>query len=173
MKILLALGALLPSISSFAAASPTPSATPATPSVPTSVPSALKAHAFRLLPGQDFTESLREWARVNHVKAAAVVTVVGSFTQFSLRYANEPKATTRKGHFEIVSVTGTFNESSMHLHASVSDNKGVTYGGHLTPGNLIYTTAEVVVAELPDAVFTREKDPTFGWDELVVRPSQR
>lgn len=128
------------------------------------------AHSFRLKPGMDFMEELMSWAKEKKIKAASIVTVVGSFKKVNLRYANQPKGTEQEGFFEIVSLVGTFNESSAHLHASVSNGKGETFGGHLLPGNLIYTTAEVVVAELPDVVFTREKDVGgSGWDELVVK----
>ena len=98
-----------------------------------------------------------------------MVTVVGSFKKVNLRYANEPKTTAQDGFFEIVSIVGTLNEDSAHLHASVSNSKGETFGGHLMPGNIVYTTAEVVVAELPDILFSREHDPDSGWDELVVK----
>lgn len=138
-----------------------------------SVSSKMVAHAFRLKPGQDFTAELTTWAKTHKIKAASIVSVVGSFTKVNLRYANQPNGTSQEGHFEIVSIVGTFNDSSSHLHASVSNGKGETFGGHLLPGNIVYTTAEVVVAELPDLVFTREKDEKekggSGWDELVIR----
>ena len=41
-------------------------------------------------------------------------------------------------------------------------------------GNLVYTTAEVVVADMSDLIFTREEDEKStggsGWDELAVKP---
>lgn len=136
----------------------------------TSMSSKAVMHVFRLKPGQDFMEELRGWAKEHHIKAASIVSVVGSFKKINLRYANEPKTTSQDGFFEIVSLVGTFNETSEHLHASVSNGKGETFGGHLMPGNLIYTTAEVVVAELPELTFTREKDVGgSGWDELVIK----
>lgn len=132
--------------------------------------SKMVAHSFRLKPGMDFMVELTAWAKDHHIKAASIVSVVGSFKKINLRYANQQKSTEQEGFFEIVSLVGTFNETSSHLHASVSNGKGETFGGHLMPGNLIYTTAEVIVAELPDVVFTREKDVLgSGWDELVVK----
>jgi len=138
-----------------------------------SVSSRMLAHTFRLKPGQDFMEELTTWAKDHKIKAAAIVSVVGSFTKVNLRYANQENGSTKEGHFEIVSVVGTFNATSAHLHASVSNEKGETFGGHLLPGNIVYTTAEVVVAELDDVVFSREKDDKAkggsGWDELVIK----
>ena len=150
------------------------SASIASPDHPSVISSKMKAHLLRLKPGQDLLAELEHWAKQNKIKAAAIVTTVGSFKKINLRYANEENGTAQTGYFEIVSVVGTFNESSSHLHVSVSNSKGVTFGGHLLSGNLIYTTAEIVVTELEDVAFTRKADPKdkggSGYDELVVKP---
>lgn len=137
-----------------------------------SVQSTAKFHVLRMKPGQDFLIEITEWAKRNKIKAASIVTVVGSFKKVNLRYANLDSTTAQNGFFEIVSLVGTFNESSAHLHASVSNSKGETFGGHLVNGNIVYTTAEVVIAEIENAVFTREHDAASGWDELVIRPKR-
>ena len=134
------------------------------------VPSRIRAHTLRLKPGQGITEELQAWAKTHRIRAAAILTTVGSLTRVNLRYANQKNPTMDEGHFEIVSLVGTLNEDSMHLHLSVSDGKGVTRGGHLMPGNIIYTTAEIVIAELEDADFQREPDSQSGYRELVVKP---
>ena len=57
------------------------------------------------------------------------------------------------------------------MHISVSDENGVTVGGHLLPGNIIYTTAEITMVEMRDALFKRELDdgPSgSGYYELKV-----
>lgn len=148
-------------LSSFAANSPSLEVS--------SVSSRAKFHAMRLKPGQDILLELTTWAKKNKIKAASIVSVVGSFKKINLRYANQDNSTAQDGFFEIVSLVGTFNESSAHLHASVSNGKGETFGGHLVNGNIIYTTAEIVIVELEDAVFTREHDDASGWDELKIR----
>lgn len=138
-----------------------------------SFPSKMTVHVFRLKPGQDFIKELVLWAGQKQIKAGAILSVVGSFSHLNLRYANQPTGTTQEGHFEIVSLVGTFNDTSHHLHVSVSDEKGQMLGGHMLSGNLVYTTAELVVAEMSDLIFTREKDEKSrggsGWNELVVK----
>lgn len=42
-------------------------------------------------------------------------------------------------------------------------------GGHVAPGCLVRTTAEVLLALLPAWQFARESDAATGYDELVVR----
>jgi uncharacterized protein len=137
-----------------------------------SLPSKITAHVFRLRPRQDFIEELMLWAKQKEIKAGAILSVVGSLRQIHLRYADETIGENQEGKFEIVSLVGTFSELKCHLHVSVSDGKGQTIGGHMLAGNLIYTTAEVVVGELDDLIFTRVKDEIStggsGWDELVV-----
>lgn len=125
--------------------------------------------SFRLKPHQDLKVEILKFATSNNLKAAAIVSCAGSLEQYNIRFANQPDGTFVKGFFEIVSLSGTFSDSSSHLHISVSDNKGVTIGGHLMNNNLVYTTAEIVVVELTDLEFTREIDPIYGYQELVVK----
>lgn len=128
-----------------------------------------KFHAFRLKPHQDLKEAINTFAKENKITAAAIVSCAGSLEQYNIRFANQPDGTFEKGFFEIVSLSGTFNETSSHIHISVSDKDGKTIGGHLMNNNLVYTTAEVVVVELTDVEFVRETDPMYGYQELVVK----
>ncbi|HEY9006147.1 MAG TPA: PPC domain-containing DNA-binding protein [Ohtaekwangia sp.] len=128
-----------------------------------------RVHVFRLGPHQDLKKSLVAWAQLHKIKAAVVVTCVGSLEQYTLRFANQENGTSLAGHFEIVSLTGTISETSTHLHLAVSDSTGQTTGGHLLDGNFIYTTTEIAIAELPDLAFGRETDTTYGYKELTVK----
>jgi predicted DNA-binding protein with PD1-like motif len=124
---------------------------------------------FRLKPHRDITEAVTTFAKDNMIKAGAIVSCVGSLEQYNIRFANQPGGTFQKGFFEIVSLAGTFDESSSHIHISVSDGRGHTIGGHLMNNNLVYTTAEIVVVEITDLEFARDADPTYGYQELVVK----
>jgi predicted DNA-binding protein with PD1-like motif len=126
-------------------------------------------YALRLRPGQDLRVELGRFARAKKLRAAFVASCAGSCTRTSIRYANQPGASVREGHFEIVSLTGTLAADGMHVHASFADSTGATFGGHLMDGSLVYTTAEIVVGELDAAAFGREVDSTFGYHELAVK----
>lgn len=129
----------------------------------------MKTYAFRLRPHEDLMEEIVAFAKKHHVRAGVILTCVGSLEQVTLRYANTGKASQLQGHFEIVSLVGTFAEhSGQHIHLSVSDGQGTTTGGHMLTGNKIYTTAEIVVGALDDVVFERENDSTYGYAELAV-----
>lgn len=130
---------------------------------------AMRIHVFRLRPGDDLLESIRRFVHARHLQSAVILSAVGSLTDTSIRYANQPGAAHQSGHFEIVSITGTVEAGGEHLHLSVSDEKGVTTGGHLLTGCKIYTTAEVVLGELKGVRFARETDKQgSGWDELKI-----
>jgi predicted DNA-binding protein with PD1-like motif len=126
-------------------------------------------HAFRLKPGQDLRKEIEAYVRKANIKAGWMVTCVGSLTEANLRLANQPEGTAYKGHFEIVSLVGTLSTAGCHLHLSFSDSTGKTMGGHLLPGNRVYTTAEIVIGESKDMVFTREKDGSTPWEELQIK----
>lgn len=129
----------------------------------------IRAYAFRLLPHNDVKKSIFDFARKNKMRAGCVLSAVGSLEQSNIRYANQIQCVRSKGFVEVLSLTGTFSETSAHLHISVADATGHTTGGHLLGENLVYTTMEIVVGELQDCEFVREKDSAYGYDELVVR----
>ncbi|RYF76190.1 MAG: DNA-binding protein [Cytophagaceae bacterium] len=135
--------------------------------------SPLNTISIRLRPGQDLKEELDKLVREQRIDAGLILTCVGSLTDASIRLANQEKATTYLGHFEIVSLVGTLSINGSHIHLSVSDSTGRTIGGHLMAGNKIYTTAELVIGILPAVTYTREPDPTFGYRELVIRRKKR
>jgi predicted DNA-binding protein with PD1-like motif len=129
----------------------------------------MSVHVFRLRPGDDLLESIRAFVHARHLQSVVILSAVGSLTDTSIRYANQPGAAHQSGHFEIVSITGTVEDGGEHLHLSVSDEKGVTTGGHLLTGCKIYTTAEIVLGELKGVRFARETDKQgSGWDELKI-----
>ena len=119
-------------------------------------------------PHDDLKQCILQFASINSIKAGAILSAVGSLEQYNIRFANHPGGTIAKGFFEIISLTGTFSESSCHLHICVSDEKGQTFGGHLLGENLIYTTGEIVAVSLDDLEFQRITDTTYNYMELVV-----
>ncbi|MBP6333877.1 MAG: DNA-binding protein [Bacteroidia bacterium] len=129
----------------------------------------VRHHAFRLLPGMDLKKEIEKFVHLEDINAGWIVTCVGSLTQTNLRYANQSDGSQNNGHFEIVSLVGTLSKDGCHLHLSISDSLGQTKGGHLLEGNLVYTTAELVIAESHDLIFTREKDGSTEWKELQVK----
>ncbi len=129
----------------------------------------MQIHPLRLLPGHDLRQQLQAYVQQHQLQAAFVITCCGSLTRYHLRFADQPAGQAAQGHFEIVSLTGTLSIHGLHLHMSVADEQGRTIGGHVLEGNIVYTTAEIVLGESEAHVFTREKDGSTAWEELQIR----
>jgi predicted DNA-binding protein with PD1-like motif len=135
-------------------------------------PSRLASMEFlpiRLSPGADLRRALEEAAGTQSTGSAFVVAGIGSLVEASLRYAGKSTEDQLAGPLEILSLSGSLSASGTHLHMSVSDASGRVYGGHVGYGSRVRTTAEVLVAPLPDWSLTREHDATTGFTELLVR----
>ena len=128
----------------------------------------MKTFAFRLLSGQDLKKELTSFTKENNIQAGFILTCVGCLKQATLRLADENIVKNFEQKFEIVSLVGTLCQDGVHLHISLSDANGNTVGGHLMVGCLIYTTAEIIVGELEDVVFSRKADSVTGFRELIV-----
>lgn len=132
----------------------------------------MTVYAIRLSPGQDLKRELESFVRKQNVQAGFILTCVGSLRQTVIRPANQPDALSRVEKFEIVSLVGTLSINGSHLHIALSNSLGNTVGGHLMEGNLIYTTAEIVIGEAEHLTFTRETDPQTTFKELKISPRQ-
>ena len=128
----------------------------------------LAMHALRLKPGDDLLLALQRFVDERGIEAGWVAACAGSLTDWTLRFADRPDGAAASGRFEIVALSGTVSKHGSHLHLAVSDGEGRTTGGHLLAGCRVYTTAEVVLGEARDLVFTRAVDGTTPWRELQI-----
>lgn len=125
-------------------------------------------HCFRLQPGDDLKIQLAKICLQKNILAGCLVSSVGSLKKLNLRLANSQTFLQKVENFEIVSLNGTISVHGIHLHMSVSDSHGQVLGGHLMDENIIYTTCELVILELPDFNFSRELDSKTGFKELKI-----
>lgn len=126
-------------------------------------------YALRLSPNQDLKQEIVAFAKANSIQAGYIITCVGSLKKANFRLANQPGLTTWEENFEIVSLVGTLGaDSGAHLHIFISDGMGKTIGGHLMNGNLIYTTAEIIIGEVLDVNFSRRLDSLTTYNELFI-----
>lgn len=133
-----------------------------------------KVYAFRLTPGSDLLESLEEFILEKNIKAGLILSGVASLKQAVLR---NPKLfpdsfpmtdayrvlTKLECPLELLSLSGNITELDgkpfIHAHIVISkgDEEGLAYGGHLDKGCIIFTTAEIIIAEIAEMKITREK----------------
>lgn len=127
------------------------------------------AHIFRLKPGHNLYKELVNFVKEKKIKSASVLSCVGSLQKLNIRLASGNNFLTKSENFEIVSLVGCISPERVHLHIAISDEKGITYGGHLVPeDNIIYTTAEIVLGEFPQIKFIEEDCEMSGWNELKI-----
>ncbi|MBW4657889.1 MAG: DNA-binding protein [Drouetiella hepatica Uher 2000/2452] len=124
--------------------------------------------ALRLHPQQDLKAELEAFVQTQGIEAACIITCVGSLTQAAVRFAGQADGTLLEGKFEIVSLAGVMSRHGSHYHMAIADSTGRTLGGHVMPGCLIYTTAEIIIGILPHLSFWREPDPITTYQELAI-----
>jgi predicted DNA-binding protein with PD1-like motif len=124
---------------------------------------------LRLTPGQDLRGALEAAVAGQACRAAFVVSGIGSLRPACIRLAGAPEPLRLDGDTEILSLSGTIAINGSHLHISVARVDGTVLGGHAAYGCIVRTTAEVLLALLPEWQFTRAPDAATGYEELVIR----
>ena len=127
----------------------------------------LTCHSLRLHRGADLMQSIQNLCREKHIAAGVVLSAVGCISRGRVRDASGVNIREIPDHCEIVSLNGTVSENRCHLHIALSREDLSTIGGHLTPGCIINTTCELVIAELPGTAIEKEFDEETGYDELI------
>jgi predicted DNA-binding protein with PD1-like motif len=128
----------------------------------------MKVVPLRLQPGTDLRRALEVWMGEQEEKAGCLISAVGSLSVAQLRLAGATETTGIHGDLEILSLCGTLSPDGAHLHIAVANSNGAVLGGHLCPGSLVLTTAELVIGLLPEWRFRRELDPATGYAELGI-----
>ena len=128
----------------------------------------MRTHAFRLHRGDDLLLSIRAYALEHNLRAGAILSGVGCVTRAVLRDASGVTTHELCGRYEIVSITGTVSAARTHLHIALAGENMQVLGGHLCEGTIVNTTCEVVLIELDGVTFSKEFDPSTGYNELKI-----
>ncbi len=124
---------------------------------------------LRLSPGQDLRVALTALAGAQG--AAYVLQGIGSLSVAQLRFAGQPEPACLRGELEILTLAGSLAPDGAHLHMTVADAAGRVYGGHVCAGCVVRTTAELLLAILPEWQFSRVHDAATGYPELAIAPA--
>src|SRR5450432_1680703 len=107
----------------------------------------MRAHAFRLTPGTDLKAELERLTKAHALRAGCILSCAGSLSRARLRMpgaiGDAAVFTTLVEPMEIVSLTGALCSDGLHVHISLSRRDGSCIGGHLVPGCIVNTTAEL------------------------------
>lgn len=110
----------------------------------------MNATPLRLNPGDDLRGALDAALGAQGCAAAFVVSGIGSLRAARLRFAGIETPERIAGDLEILTLAGTLSPDGSHLHMSVANATGRVWGGHVAPGCIVRTTAELLIAWLPD-----------------------
>jgi predicted DNA-binding protein with PD1-like motif len=127
------------------------------------------AWPVRLQPGDDLRLALQAVVAARGLSAAFVLAGIGSLRDAQLRLAGATQPITLPGDVELLSLSGSIAANGSHLHMSVADAGGRVHGGHVAPGCIVRTTAEVLLQLLSGWDFRRAPDAGTGWAELQIR----
>ena len=112
---------------------------------------------LKLAPGSDLRLSLEDLARREGIQGF-VLSVVGNLTRAAFQCPGQSEPTVLEGDLEVITLNGTLNPDSVHLHLSLSDGACQVWGGHLEPGTIVQKGADILIGILeqkkPAAVTT-------------------
>ena len=126
-------------------------------------------HSFRLEYGTDLRLGIEEYCLKHNIKSMALITCVGCVYTCNIRLADGKSIYNDLNNYEIVSLCGTSSVDGSHLHISLANIKANVIGGHLCYGTFVNTTAEIVILEIENSVFSRQFDENTGYNELVIK----
>lgn len=132
----------------------------------------MKMLPLRLRPGDDLRAALEQAVADQACTAAFVVSGIGSLERAVLRLAGATQVLTLDEDLEVLSLAGTIAANGSHLHLTIAGADGRVLGGHAGPGCRVRTTAEILLALLPEWRFERASDAATGYAELSIAPAR-
>jgi glutaredoxin/predicted DNA-binding protein with PD1-like motif len=97
--------------------------------------------------GSDLRFSLERLA-AEQGAAGFVLGVVGNLSRAAFQCPGRSGPSVLEGDLEIITLQGTVAPGGVHLHLSLSDGDCQVWGGHLEPGTLVKSGADVLVGLL-------------------------
>lgn len=128
----------------------------------------MRVTPLRLAPGTDLRREIERAVDAMPERCGYVLSGIGSLAEASVRFAAVETPALLDEPLEILSLAGSVTPEGAHLHATLSTASGRVLGGHLAHGCRIRTTAEVLVAALPEWRLSRRHDPATGYLELDI-----
>jgi predicted DNA-binding protein with PD1-like motif/glutaredoxin len=129
---------------------------------------------IHLEPGSDLRLSLEQLA-AQQGATGFVLGVVGNLSRAAFQCPGRPGPSVLEGDLEIITLQGTLAPHGVHLHLSLSDGDCQVWGGHLEPGTLIRSGADLLVGLLqgdltsePQAQPTDRSQPSEPRLEIAV-----
>jgi predicted DNA-binding protein with PD1-like motif len=124
---------------------------------------------LKLAPGSDLRLSLEDLARREGIQGF-VLSVVGNLTRAAFQCPGQSEPTVLEGDLEVITLNGTLNPDSVHLHLSLSDGACQVWGGHLEPGTIVQKGADLLIGVLEQNKSAAVTTATAPRLEIAVLP---
>jgi predicted DNA-binding protein with PD1-like motif len=124
---------------------------------------------LKLAPGSDLRLSLEDLARREGIQGF-VLSVVGNLTRAAFQCPGQSEPTVLEGDLEMITLNGTLNPDSVHLHLSLSDGACQVWGGHLEPGTIVQKGADLLIGVLEQNKSAAVTTATAPHLEIAVLP---
>jgi predicted DNA-binding protein with PD1-like motif len=122
----------------------------------------------RLAYGDDLLASLQQICRSEKIRNGVIVTGFGSLTDVAMTGVVGPAfpprrfyRRTRPRGVEILAISGVIADYHVHAHM-VLCNRFRAFGGHLEPGCVVLSLAEIVIMRVDGVKLARRLDPGTG-----------
>jgi len=106
---------------------------------------------IHLQAGSDLRVSLERLA-AEQGSAGFVLGVVGNLSRAAFQCPGQSGPSVLEGDLEIITLQGTIAPGGVHLHLSLSDGDCQVWGGHLEPGTVVKSGADLLVGLLEGAL---------------------
>ena len=124
---------------------------------------------FKLDTGKDLLISLQEMAKKEN-KSGYILSVVGNLSKARIKCPGKKQSTLIKNSLEIISLNGTIDPNSCHLHISFSDVNCNVWAGHLEEGTIILKSADMLIGYLDENLIKKEKIPNKKEVKIYIIP---
>lgn len=124
---------------------------------------------LRLKPGSDVKQSLIDFCHENSIQSGCIVSAVGSLSSMVVRVSDGKSIKEDHQDRELIHLSGTITEGSVHIHLAAISSQMDVFGGHLMKGCIVHTTLEVTLLDLSEQYENKRVfDSETGFDELEV-----
>jgi hypothetical protein len=142
--------------------------------------------AARFAPGCDLAESIETIAQEENITDGVILSGAASLRKAVLRnvgrfpgkfpITDDVRVFARRTDpMELLAISGNISTRDGHVHlhchivVSSGEEDGRAYGGHLMKGTEIFSTGEIVIAEITGCRMIRLEDPETKGQELYFR----
>ena len=103
-------------------------------------------------------------------KAGYILSAVGNLSKARIRCPGKKQSTLIKNTLEIISLNGTIDPNSCHLHISFSDSNCNVWAGHLEEETIILKSADMLIGFLDEKLIKFEKHSYHKKVEIFILP---